>query len=195
MNGIEKITRRISEDAQTEIDAILDEAKAQAAAITARYEAQARAESEELLARGRKAAGERGERAASVAQLECRKANLAARQAVIEAAFALALEKLRALPEDEYVALLADLAAEAAISGGGALIFSRPDHDRVGERVIRAANEKLGGGTLTLAEETRPLNGGFILTSGAVEVNCGFETLLRMKKTELTGEVSAVLFP
>lgn len=195
MNGIEKITRRISEDAQTEIDAILNEAKAQAAAITSRYEAQARAESEELLARGRKAAGERGERAASVAQLECRKANLAARQAVIEAAFALALEKLRALPEDEYVALLADLAAEAAISGGGALIFSRPDHDRVGERVIRAANEKLGGGTLTLAEETRPLNGGFILTSGAVEVNCGFETLLRMKKTELTGEVSAVLFP
>ena len=39
MNGIEKIIDRISGDAQAEIDAILDEARAEAAKITAKYEA------------------------------------------------------------------------------------------------------------------------------------------------------------
>jgi len=57
-----------------------------------------------------------------------------------------------------------------------------------------AANEKLNG-SMTLAEETRPLNGGFVLSDGAVEVNCSFDTLVRLQKAELTGEVTGVLFP
>lgn len=196
MNGIDKIIERISGDGQSEIDAILNEANAQAAEIIAQYEAQAKAESDELLARGQKAALEREERLASVTQLECRKANLAVKQAVIEEAFQLALKKLRTLPEDQYVELLAGLAVEASSSGEEKLIFSQADRARVGKPVVLAANEKLGAkGKLTLAEETRPINGGFVLTSGAVEVNCSFDTLVRMKKAEITGEVSAVLFP
>ncbi len=39
MNGIDKIIGRISGDAQEEIDAILAEARAQAAEITDKYEA------------------------------------------------------------------------------------------------------------------------------------------------------------
>jgi len=194
MNGIEKIIDRISGDAQAEIDAVLNQAKAEAAEITARYEAQAKAEAEEILARGKRAAAEREERLVSVAQLECRKAQLAAKQEVIDASFKLALEKLLALPQDEYVSLLAKLAVQAAPSGQGKLIFSQTDRARVGKAVVLAANEKLNG-SLTLAEETRPMNGGFILSDGRVEVNCSFETLVRLQKAELTGKVTGVLFP
>lgn len=195
MNGIEKIIDRISGDAQAEINAILDAARAEAGEITARYEAQAAQEAEEILARGQKAAAERGDRMSSVTQLECRKANLAAKQAVIEEAFALAQKKLCALPENEYVALLSALAVEASSTGREKLIFSQTDRTRVGKAVVMAANEKLSGGMLTLAEESRAMDGGFILSDGAVEVNCSFEALIRAKRAEITGEVSAVLFP
>ena len=74
------------------------------------------------------------------------------------------------------------------------LIFSQADRAQVGKAVVLAANEKLNG-SLTLAEETRPMNGGFILSDGRVEVNCSFETLVRLQKAELTGKVTGALFP
>ena len=99
MNGIEKIIDRISGDAQAEIDAVLAQARDEAAEITAKYEAQAKAEADEILKRGAAAAAEREERLASMAQMEGRKAELAAKQEVIEEAFALALSKLQARKE------------------------------------------------------------------------------------------------
>ena len=194
MNGIEKIIDRISGDVQVEIDTVLDEARAEAAQITAKYEAQAKAEADEILKRGTAAAAEREERLASMAQMEGRKAELAAKQEVIEEAFELALSKLLSLPEDRYVALLAELAVRACVTGKESLIFSAADRDRVGSKVIDAANAILSGGALTLGEGTRNIKGGFVLSDGAVEVNCSFDTLVRLQKAEITGEVSRVLF-
>ena len=194
MNGIEKIIDRISGDAQAEIDAILDDARAEAAQITAKYEAQAKAEADEILKRGSAAAAEREERLASMAQMEGRKAELAAKQEVIEEAFELALKKLQALPEEQYVELLAGLAAKASVTGKETLIFSAKDCDSVGAKVVAAANAKLTNGALTCSEETRSIDGGFILSDGAVEVNCSFTTLVRLQKSEITGDVSRVLF-
>ena len=194
MNGIEKLTQQIAADAQAEIDAILAQANAEAAEITARYEAQAKAEADEILKRGTAAAAEREERLASMAQMEGRKAGLAAKQEVIEEAFALALKKLLALPEDQYVTLLAGLAAKASVTGKETLIFSAKDRDTVGKKVVDAASALVNGGAFTLSDETRAISGGFVLSDGAVEVNCSFETLVRLQKAEITGEVSRVLF-
>lgn len=195
MNGIGKIISRISGDAQAEIDAVLTKAKAEAAEITARYETQGRADAEVILKRGEKAATERGERLASVTQLECRKANLAAKQEVLDKAFEAAKQKLLALPEEQCIALLADLAAQASSTGREKLIFSPADRARIGKAVVMAANEKLAQtAMLTLAEETRPIEGGFILSSGSVEVNCTFGTLIRLQRDALAAEVAKVLF-
>lgn len=202
MNGIEKITQRIDQDAQAEIDQILGDARRQAAEILARYEAQAKKETEELLGRGEKNAAEREERLASVAQMEAKKLTLATKQEMLDKAFALALEQLASLPEDEYIALLAALAARAAATGREQLIFSPKDRERVGEQVVAAANEKLSQdgaaearvGQLALSEETRPMRGGFILSDGEVEVNCAFETLVRLQRGEVSGEVAKALF-
>ena len=132
MNGIEKITARIQEDSQKEINAILAEAKAKAAEITAQAQAEAKAAGDEVLAQGRKAAAEREDRMASTAQMECRKAVLAAKQEVIEEAFQLAHKKLLALPTDQYVELLADLAVQASTTGKEKLIFSPSHRAQVG---------------------------------------------------------------
>ena len=47
---------------------------------------------------------------------------------------------------------------------------------------------------MTLSEQTRPIQGGLILSDGDVEVNCSFETLVRLIRGETDREVAKVLF-
>ena len=195
MNGIEKITSRIEAEAQADIDRVLTEAKAQASDITKKFQAQASAERAEQSARNEKAAAEREDRLVSVAQMEARKVTLAAKQEMVDKAYALALEKLQKLPEKQAVQVLSGLLVQAAPNGRGSVVFSADDRERVGAAAVKKANETLNGGALTLAEETRPICGGFILVNGSVEVNCTFDTLVRLQRTETAGAVAKQLFP
>ena len=104
------------------------------------------------------------------------------------------LKQLLNLPEQEYTALLADLAVKAAVTGREAVILSQKDRTRYGKQVVTAANERLNGGRLTLSEQTRPIQGGVILSDGDVEVNCSFETLVRLQRGALDRPVAQILF-
>ena len=169
MNGIEKITQRIESDAQAEIDCTLADAR-------------------------EKAAAEREERLVSSAQMEARKVQLAAKQEMVERTYALALDKLCAMPEEQYVTVLADLLVQASSNGKEEAVFSAKDRERVGEKAVAKANA-LSGKQLRLSEETQPIRGGFILKDKNVEVNCAFETLVRLQKAETAGAVVKKLFP
>ena len=124
MNGIEKITARIGADTQAEIDRILQDANAQAAAIADRYRSQAQAEDADLLAKSQRAAAEREERLISAAQMEARKTLLSARQEMVERAYQRALEKLCSLPREQYVELLAAMLVRASSTGREEVVFS-----------------------------------------------------------------------
>lgn len=193
MNGIERITQRISADAQAEIDRVLGEARAEAEKIAAKYQAQADAEAADLDARNKKAAAEREERLAGTAQMEARKAALAAKQEMVEKAYDLALQKLCSLPGEKYTAVLAELLVRASSTGKEEVIFSEADRRKVGKAAVEKANQD-GGKKLTLSGETRSIPGGFILRSGSVEVNCAFDTLVRLQKAETAGDVVKKLF-
>ena len=86
-------------------------------ALTAEAKSAAEQESLELLTRGRRAAEERRERLSSSAAVECRKMELAAKQELLNEAFAVAVEELCHLPREKYLALIASLAAEVAEGG------------------------------------------------------------------------------
>jgi V/A-type H+-transporting ATPase subunit E len=126
--------------------------------------------------------------------MERRKLELAAKQEVLDEAFDLALKKLCDLPEAEYIKLLTDLAVEASTNGKEQLVFSQKDRAQVGKKVVVAVNKAVANGQLTLSEETRPMKGGFILVDGDVEINCAFETLVRLQREKLEKEVSKALF-
>jgi len=227
MEGIEKITAKIAQDAQAEIAQIEGENQAQIDGLRAQARAQAEKLSADILARGEKAAQERLERLKSAAQMERRKLELCAKQEVLGEAFDQALEKLCSLPEKEYISLLTKLALEASSTGREQLVFSQKDRARVGKQVVVAVNEAMaknvapelpgsiignkvgaflgkvvnstaamvaGTGMLTLSERTAPIRGGFILVDGDVEVNCAFETLVRLQREKLEKEVANVLF-
>lgn len=193
MNGIEKITRLIQSETQTEIDAILAKARDEAAAIQARYQAQADAEAADLKFKNQKAAAEREERLVSVAQMESRKVTLQVKQELVEKAYDLALEKLCSMPEDRYVDVLANLMVKASSTGREEVIFSAEDRAKAGKMAVEKANQ-MSGKQFVLSDETRPIRGGFILKDQNIEVNCAFDTLVRLQKAETAGMVAKKLF-
>ena len=194
MEGLEKIEVKLRQDAQAEVERLTAETDAKAAQIAAQAEAQAKQESEAILSQGEKAARERLERLSSAAGMETRKLELAAKQEMLERAFRLALDKLCALPEEEYFQLLVSLLKKASSTGREQVILSPKDRERLGQKAVDAANAALSA-HLTLSEETRPIRGGFVLTDGDVELNCAFETLVRLQREKLEKAAVQILFP
>ena len=103
------------------------------------------------------------------------------------------MEQLCALEDEPYAKLLARLAASAAETKQEKIILNERDKARVGARVVEEAN-RLCSGSLTLAEECRPIVGGLILSQGKIEVNCALDTLAALRRNELAGKASALLF-
>ena len=113
MKGLDKIIGRIRADAQAEIDAIRAEGDARAAAIAEDYASQAKAMADAEAEKTRLAVESMAERGVRGDAMDRSKAILAAKQGCIDEAFALAAQKLRALPREEYVAVLAAMALSA----------------------------------------------------------------------------------
>ncbi|MFI3254011.1 MAG: V-type ATP synthase subunit E family protein [Eubacteriales bacterium] len=65
------------------------------------------------------------------------------------------------------------------------------------EKVLKTVTAVMNAGSdggVSLSEETRPLKGGFIMLDGDVEINCDFDTLVRLQRNELELEVAGLLF-
>ena len=101
-------------------------------------------------------------------------------------------KRVGALVVSRANALLAEAAApeaagKAAKTGGKA--------GELLSKVVTGASALLQGtAMLTLSKETREMAGGLILRDGQVEVNCAFETQLRVLREEMTAEIAAILF-
>ena len=90
--------------------------------------------------------------------------------------------------------LLAKLAVKAAKTGKEEILLSAKDRKRVGEQVVSKANALGKGMALTLGKETRDMAGGLILRDGSVEINCAFETQMRVLRESMASDVAALLF-
>ena len=185
MNGLEKIVARMEADTQAACDALAASAAENAAAILRDCQAQADAAAQD--------SAQRGGGPAPPPPLACRQRVLAAKQQLIDEAFARTAQALTALPQAEYVDLLASLAAENG-SGDEELLLSKADRDAVGAAVVEAANAKKPGAAFRLSEETRDTGGGLVLRRGRVELNCSFTEKLRQLRQEESSAVAQLLF-
>ena len=194
MKGTDKIIAHIQADAKAQADAILAQAEQQCAGIKAEFDRQAAEHYSERIRAGVKACQDEVDSRVRIDQMEARKGTLAVKQEMVSLAFDKALEALCALPEEEYVAFLAGLAAKASVTGDEEILLNARDRKAVGEKVAAAANAKLGGGKLTLAEETGDFAGGLILRRGNVEANCTAELLVDLARGDLSAEIAGILF-
>lgn len=193
MNGIDKVAARIVADAQQEAAALKSQAEEKAAALRAEADRDARLLREELYTKGEADAEKQYQLLVAAAETEAKKETLRVKQELLGDVFRRAVGCLRAMEGERYVSLLASLAAKASETGTEQIILNPEDREKYGAAVVAEAN-RVSGRQLTLAEETRPIVGGLILTQGRIEVNCALDTLAALRRSELAGEAAGLLF-
>lgn len=198
MIGTDRIVSHIQDEAQAEKDAALAQAAEKAAEIAADYAKKAQAEADELLRAGKEAAEQRILRQERTDRLEARKDILGLKQALVSAAYDKAREAILALDADKYVAFLAAQAGAAALTGSEEVVLGKADRERLGARIVEAANAaaaKRGlAADMKLSDAALPADGGLVLRRGSIEVNCTLDKLLEMSHSSLDAEVASVLF-
>lgn len=198
MEGIAKIKETILEEANQEKEKIINEAKTQAKEIEARYKSQADQILGSILEKAKKAAEEKKRRIISMAELENRKALLKVKQEIIDEVFEKAKKKLKALPDEQYRNLIADMLMRSTVTGNEEVIISESDRQRITPEFIQEINKKLKDigkeGNLRISDVSRDMIGGFILKSKDVEINSTFDSLIKMEREELETEIAKILF-
>jgi V/A-type H+/Na+-transporting ATPase subunit E len=199
MSGADKLKEKILSEAQAQADQVLAEARARGEEIAAKGEREAAARKEALLEQSRLQAEERLRRAKTIAELDARKAILSAKEDMIEDTFTQALTRLHELDEAAYREILFSMLLAAAQSGTEKIIASQRDRALYTPEFLDKVNQALSSqgkeGKLALSDETREMQGGFILRAGDMEINASFNSILRMQRDQLEPEVAAILFP
>lgn len=193
MTGLDKIVQQIRDEAQKAADEVLDKARAQAMEITNKAGVDAAARRETLRAQAESDAKNLLSAAESAAELAKRRALLSAKQEIISQLIADTQADIYALPDDEYFALILKMVKKYSLAQKGEILFSKKDlsrlPDRFGDKISQNAN-----GALELSKETRPINGGFVLSYGGIEENCSVEALFYAAREQLQDKVSEILF-
>ena len=193
MNGMEKITARMKEDAARSLSELNAQTEQELRRI--REESAARAEKERETAdeRAHLAAQERYERLCSAAEMETRKLTLSAKQKVLAETYDRALEILCSMPREEYLSLLVRLLKAAGGKGDEKIALSAKDRDEMGETLVERANKELNA-HYTLAGEAADICTGLVLISKECDVNCSFETLLALSREKTERGAAKLLF-
>lgn len=194
MKGTEKIIAHIRADAKSQADAILAEAEAQAAQIRAEYDKKATQVYADKVRAGTRACQDQMDSVQRIAQMEAKKSLLSVKQEMVSKSFEQAQALLTGLPKEQYADFLAKLAARASVTGEEEIVLNARDRAAVGEAVVKAANDKLGGGKLSLSARTGDFAGGLILSRGNVEANCTAELLVELCRGEMSAEIADRLF-
>ena len=114
-SGTDKIVSSIMSEAQEKADAIIQDANVEVSAINANAEKTAETEKNKILDNGKKQSDMRYQQIISEAKMNARRAELSAKEEVIEAAFAKATEDLKSIASgnNQYDDSLAQLIKEA----------------------------------------------------------------------------------
>ncbi|MCL5981466.1 MAG: V-type ATP synthase subunit E family protein [Firmicutes bacterium] len=198
MSGAEKLKEKIVSEASKLAEQVVAEAKLRAEEIVAGARMQAEEKHQRILRQAHLQAEENRRRIRTIAELDARKEVLAAKVRTIENVFQQALTRLQALETAEFRAFILMMLVAAAEKGNEEIIVSARDRVRFTADLLADVNEALEKqgkqGKLVLSAQVREIQGGVILRSGEVEIDCSFDSILRMQRDQLEPEVAAVLF-
>jgi len=137
-------------------------------------------------------------RLVTLASLDLRKQVGEARQQAMERAFVSALERIQRMDDARYLALLRDLIVSAAETGEEQVVLSPAGRRRVTTGFLVEVNDALRAagktGNLRLSDETRPFTGGVVLVGKNVEMNCTFDSTLKLIRDDIEREIASILF-
>lgn len=198
MNGIDRITERIEADARAQAKVILTDAEAKCAEIRKENEIKAHEHYLELIRSGTKDCESMASRRKSAAEMDSKKSVLSMKQACVAAAFDMAKDRLANMPEESYIAFLAKLVGNAAVTGTEELVLNKNDREKLGKAILDKANAAVAAKgltpALTLSADSRDMSGGVVLRRDGVETNCSVDALVDMQRGVVTAAVATTLF-
>lgn len=223
-SGADKIVSNIMSEAQAKADVNLGEAQGKVEAILADGEKRAEATKVKIAEDAAKQADMRYQQIISEAKMNARRAELGAKEEVIEEAFSKATEDLTNMAntnDPEYVDALIEMIKEAAVEiGGGDLIVLLKEEDipkvkdkletiiglikslvkrekpsDLGAIATEVSNETDVETTLEIGEPIDTIGGAILRTrNGEIQVNNTIESRMLRFKKSLRSEVAKTLF-
>ena len=184
MTGLEKIVNQIIAEAEDAARRAHEDAQARADKIRDTAEADGRQRETQILAQAEADAAQVLEGARAGADLIKRRRLLRTRQQLIAQTLDMARESFYALDD-------------AAYAQAGRIAFNQRDLGRLPEDFADQIAQALAGkpgAALSIDENPRAMDGGFVLIYGDIEENCSFEALFDAQKDRLQDEVRALLF-
>ena len=199
--GAEAIIQKINEKAAAEAAAIRSAGEQRAADTAERIRSAAQEAAAKTKARGAKAAEDIRYRERLKAEMEARKNALASKRAVLDEAFAAALEQLCALPEADWETKMTELVLEECMPGEVTVRFSQADLERYGDKLPKLLerwagelSDKYGEPCRLTLGEAAPIRGGMLFVGQKCDLDASFEMLLRDVRERKEYEVASQLF-
>ena len=202
-SGTSKIVESIMSEAQGKADVIIQNANAEVSEINAKAEKTAEAEKTKILENGKKQSDMRYQQIISEAKMNARRAELGAKEEVIEAAFNQAIGELKVKAssgDEEYEDSLSKMIKEAADEIGGndlILQLNEADTQKFKDDLSSQGSDsfEIDGIKFTLGEPIDAIGGAVLKTAnGDIEVNNTIEARLDRFKSILRSEVAEILF-
>lgn len=196
MTGLEKMKSQILDEANETAENKIKAAHSEAEKILAEAKAEAENSKAGIAQKSEAAVANYKERVVSSNDLQRRTKILAAKQEVIADVLEKAYESLKTMDKAEYFAMLLKILEKYAQPEAGEIIFSPADLAALLEgykaKIAECAAAK--GGSLTVSEEGRNIENGFVLAYGGIEENCTLKAMFEAKRDELSDKVHQILF-
>lgn len=196
MAGLDKIIDQIAADAKAYEAQVINKAKRKAQVILKEGQDQAEALCMKIAEKSRGDIKSYHERVTSSGDFQRRTAILEAKQEVIAQVIKKAYELLAAEEPEEYFAFIEKMLHKFALPKEGQIYFSQKDLSRMPqgfEETIRNA-ALTNGGTLTLMQEPKAIENGFVLVYGGIEENCTLKAVFDARKEMLQDKANELLF-
>jgi V/A-type H+-transporting ATPase subunit E len=193
MEGMERIKDSILSEAKTQAEKIIKEAEDRVKEMKKQAAKSAEEITKTRLQKAETEAKEAAARKLSMEELELKKQILKAKQGFIDQAFEKALSRLKGLPEETFADMIVSVLKDIRVTGEEEIVVSQRDREMFEKGLLKKINDRLGL-EIKLSEETRSMQGGFIVKTRGVEINNSFETLLRMERERIETEIADILF-
>lgn len=188
----EVLIEKLLSDGEKEVQRILDDAKERANSVISEAKDRAREEMLRCEERANKFLPEQERRICSVAELERKKLLTATKQEVLNGSFKLAAERIRALPDEDYLAIIRRMIISSA-EDGDKVIISNLDKERITEEFITSLAEELHI-SLILSKEYGDFIGGVLLSSASYDKNLTLECELALIREGAESSLAEILF-
>jgi V/A-type H+-transporting ATPase subunit E len=193
--AIDSILKRIDEETSTAVGKILEKARLEAEAIAGEYAGRVDRIRETLEDRARRKAAEEEKRIIVNEQLELRKAVLARKREILDELYRGAADRIRGLPEREYLDLLKTLILKRAVTGREVIVVPADQRGLFGEDFLASLNAAYGPeGHFTLSDEEGVFTWGVVLRQERRTIDLTLDVLLEQLKERVEHRIASTLF-